>query len=271
VTGPQANTPAAWHASWPANYNRDRPDAYRTLVALRGPTRLPSEKDVISLAFTMGVAWSIAAIVEVVAQTDFSPPTDYSAPLERGAAYQGLRVLIKLLAVAGPIALAVGIGVVVLNVRRRDLTHTGFTRISSSAPATTVSRGKRLLIVDLPGGATAARLATDLHQRGWEVVTGADGDVADVAAIVPVIDGSVDIGRLDDDAHPVARVLEAALHDGTPVVPVLVDGQPMPKSGLPPSLAGLAGRNAIGVFTGRNWQDGVDAVAAELPKVRTFW
>ncbi|RYP89030.1 TIR domain-containing protein [Nocardioides guangzhouensis] len=52
--------------------------------------------------------------------------------------------------------------------------------------------------------------------------------------------------RLDDPADHVRQEVELALELGKRVVPILIDGAPMPSPGqLPPSLAGLSRRNAL--------------------------
>ena len=52
--------------------------------------------------------------------------------------------------------------------------------------------------------------------------------------------------RLDDPADHVRQEVELALELGKGVVPILIDGAPMPSPNqLPPSLAGLSRRNAL--------------------------
>jgi hypothetical protein len=60
--------------------------------------------------------------------------------------------------------------------------------------------------------------------------------------------------RLDDPADPVRQEIESGLMRGLPILPLLIDGAPMPtENALPPSLGLLAYRNALPLRTGRDF------------------
>ena len=60
--------------------------------------------------------------------------------------------------------------------------------------------------------------------------------------------------RIHDADDPVWIEVETALELGLRIVPVLVEGTPMPEAGdLPPSLARLATRNAVTIDPGRDF------------------
>jgi hypothetical protein len=72
--------------------------------------------------------------------------------------------------------------------------------------------------------------------------------------------------RLDDSADFVRREIEAALQRGIRVIPILVDGAPMPRSEqLPPSLVTLSRRQAV-VLSPERFQDDTDRLLPFLDK-----
>ena len=81
-----------------------------------------------------------------------------------------------------------------------------------------------------------------------------------LAVIGPDWAGQINTGRRIDDPEDWVRIeIEAALKQGLPVIPVLIDHTRMPsKADLPPSLARLARRNAVGVDQGQDFHHHVD-------------
>jgi formylglycine-generating enzyme required for sulfatase activity len=72
--------------------------------------------------------------------------------------------------------------------------------------------------------------------------------------------GETDARRRLDDPRDFVRIeLESALNRNLPVIPILIDHASMPdEADLPPSLAQLAFRNAIGVDQGRDFHHHID-------------
>ena len=81
-----------------------------------------------------------------------------------------------------------------------------------------------------------------------------------LAVIGPDWAGQIDTGRRIDNPEDWVRIeIEAALKQGLPVIPVLIDHTGMPsKTDLPPSLARLARRHALRVDQGRDFHHQVD-------------
>ena len=101
---------------------------------------------------------------------------------------------------------------------------------------------------------------------------GAIHEAIGAAAVVLVMIGkrwldvrdAAGLRRLDDPQDYVRREVEAALGLEVPVIPVLVEGAPMPREkDLPASLAPLAIRNAY-ELSERRWSYDVDQLAAQL-------
>jgi len=74
--------------------------------------------------------------------------------------------------------------------------------------------------------------------------------------------------RIDDEADLVRVEVEAALQRGIPVIPVLVDGAPMPPpSDLPESLKSFAFRNAAEIDTGRDFHAHMDRLIRSMEQL----
>jgi len=87
-----------------------------------------------------------------------------------------------------------------------------------------------------------------------------------VAVIGPGWSGKIDASRRIDDPKDFVRIeIEAALQRRLPVIPVLIDRATMPgEADLPPSLAGLAYRNAIDVDQGRDFPHHVERLIGSI-------
>jgi hypothetical protein len=74
--------------------------------------------------------------------------------------------------------------------------------------------------------------------------------------------------RIDDPADPVRVLVETALRNGIPVVPVLVDGVGMPGADqLPESLRDLVWRNGLQVDSGRDFDQHVERLIRSMEPI----
>jgi flagellar biosynthesis GTPase FlhF len=74
--------------------------------------------------------------------------------------------------------------------------------------------------------------------------------------------------RTDDPADPVRVEVEAALRNGMPVVPLLVEGAGMPNvDQLPDSLKELAFRNGLGVDSGRDFDQHIERLIRNVEPI----
>jgi hypothetical protein len=74
--------------------------------------------------------------------------------------------------------------------------------------------------------------------------------------------------RIMEETDPVRLELETALSQGSPVIPVLVNGARMPKpSELPDSLKDLAYRNAADVDAGRDFHQHMDRLIRSMDRI----
>jgi TIR domain len=88
-----------------------------------------------------------------------------------------------------------------------------------------------------------------------------------LAIIGPAWRGSAEDGRvrIEDESDLVRIEVETALRRGIPVVPVLIDGAPIPKSDqLPESLRSLAFRNAAPVDSGVNFHNDTERLIRSI-------
>jgi streptogramin lyase len=74
--------------------------------------------------------------------------------------------------------------------------------------------------------------------------------------------------RIDDPADPVRVEVETALHNGMPVVPVLVEGGAMPNvDQLPDSLKELVYRNGLEVDSGRDFDQHIERLIRNMEPI----
>ena len=74
--------------------------------------------------------------------------------------------------------------------------------------------------------------------------------------------------RIDEETDPVRVEVQAALDRGIAVIPVLVDGAPMPAtSDLPEPIRALAFRNACPVDTGRDFHAHIDRLIRSIDRM----
>jgi hypothetical protein len=76
--------------------------------------------------------------------------------------------------------------------------------------------------------------------------------------------------RIQEEADPVRVEIETALERQVPIIPILIDGAKMPKSGeLPASFANFAFLNAAEVSSGRDFRTHMDRLIAAIDRVAT--